>query len=162
MNVKLIAIAALGKNREIGHKDKLPWNLPDEYEHFKRSIKDHFVLIGRKNFELHQRKVEGARPIVLTRDTSYRSEGAEVFQDLTQVMEFLESRKEDSAFVIGGAEIYKLTLPYLSEFLWTEVEYSGDADKFFPDFSMYDWKQTHEEKHPGWSLRKLIKTPQDL
>jgi dihydrofolate reductase len=162
MKVKLIAIAALGKNREIGLDGKLPWSLAEEYEHFKRTVKGKYVLVGRRNFELHGQDVEGAYPLVLTHQREYQHPNALVFRDLFEVLSYLEDAEIEELFVMGGAEIYKLTLPYVSEFLWTEVDYEGPADTYFPDFSGFAWNKISEERHAGWKLRRMVKVPQKL
>lgn len=160
MKVKLIAIAALGKNREIGLKGSLPWNLPDEHAQYLEKIKEKYVIIGRKNLDNNNGDVEGAYPLVLSRSHRPSTETAMFFTSLEHVMSYLEEAEVEEAFVIGGAEIYELFLPYVTEFYWTEVDYAGEADTYFPDFSKYQWQKVFEEKHAGWSLKKLIKAPQ--
>jgi dihydrofolate reductase len=160
MNVKLIAIAALGKNREIGLNGKLPWQLPDEYAHFLKTVKDQYVLISRKNLELNGGDIPGALPLVLTRDTTYQNNNALMFRDILEVISYAEDAELEKIYVIGGGEIYKLALPYISEFLWSEIDYNGPADTYFPDFSSFQWTKISEEKHSGWKLRRLVKIPQ--
>src|SRR5688500_15116862 len=125
MNVKLIAIAALGKNREIGLQGKVPWDLPDEYARFKETIQGQYVLIVRKNFELNSMEVSGAFPLVLSRQPTYLAPKALVFQDIMEVISYAEDSELEKIYVMGGAEIYRIALPYVSEFLWTEVDYQG-------------------------------------
>lgn len=157
MKVKLIAIAALGKNRQIGLKGALPWKIPEEYQHFLTTVKDQYVLIGRRNFELHGHGVPGARCIVLTRDKNYRHENSEVFTSMDEVILFLEKNKIFKLYVIGGAEIYQLALPYVTEFLWTETNYDGPADVYFPEFKTDDWQVEEIATHPEWKLRRLYR-----
>ncbi len=101
MNVKLIAIAALGKNRQIGLNGKVPWDLPDEYAQFLATIKDQYVLLGRKNFELHGKDVQGAYPLVLSRDPRYQAEKALVFQDILEVISYAEDSEIETIYVMG-------------------------------------------------------------
>ncbi|MES2528883.1 MAG: dihydrofolate reductase [Bdellovibrionota bacterium] len=162
MKVKLIAIAALGKSRQIGLKNDLPWSLPDEYQHFQDTVENQYVLIGRKNFESHDGDVKGTTPLILTRDKNYHPGKGKAFSTLKEVIDYAESEQIQKLFVIGGAEIYRLTLPFLSEFLWTEVDYDGEADAWFPEFKEFAWTILAEEKHPGWILRKMVKSPQKI
>lgn len=162
MKVKLIAIAALGKNRQIGLRNELPWSIPDEYRHFQETVRGNHVLIGRKNFELHSGDIVGTTPLILTRNRNYKSSRGKVFQTLREVTEYADQNDIGKIYVIGGAEIYQLSLPYLSEFLWSEVDYDGPADAWFPEFLPLDWKQLSEEKHHHWTLRRLVKTPEKL
>lgn len=154
MKVKFIAIAAHGKNRQIGLNGKLPWSLPDEYEHFKKTVKDQYVLIGRKNFELHGNDVEGTKAaLVMSRSQ------ADAFNTMTEVIAFAEKNSIDTIFVIGGAEIYDLTLPYISEFYCSVVDYDGPADKYFPEYRSYEWEMLSEEIHEKWTLYHMRKRP---
>lgn len=162
MKVKLIAIAALGKNRQIGLKDDLPWSIPDEYRHFLETVRGHHVLVGRKNFESHQGDVEGAIPLILTRNKDYKSTKGEVFQTIKDVGQYADENGIKEIYVIGGAEIYALSLPFLSEFLWSEVHYEGPADAWFPEFLHHPWEQVSEEKHSSWTFRRLVKTPEKI
>lgn len=158
MIVKFVAVAALGKNKEIGLNGALPWNIPEEYEHFKRTIKGQYVLIGRKNYELHGEDVEGAMPIVLSK-TGYTNPNALVFSSMDQVIEYADDLEIPKIYVIGGAEIYNLTLPYLSEFFCSVVDYEGPADTYFPEYLFYEWEVVNQEVHSNWTLYHFKKRP---
>lgn len=158
MRVKFIAIAALGKNREIGLNGELPWHIPDEYEHYKKTVKGQHVLIGRKNFEHNNSDIEGAHPIVLTRH-EFSPPNAVVCHSMNEVVEYADKNNIEKIYVIGGAEIYNLTLPYLSEFICSVVDYEGPADTYFPEYMYYEWEVLNQEVHPEWSLYHLKKKP---
>ena len=159
MKVKFIAIAALGKNREIGLEGKLPWNIPSEYEHYHNTVSGQYVLVGRKNFQLHGEDVKGARPIVLTRQ-DYSHPGAVVAHTMEEVIEYTEGHGIEKIYVIGGAEIYNLTLPYISEFLCSVVDYEGPADTYFPEYLFYEWEVINQEIHENWTLYHFKKRPE--
>lgn len=158
MKVKFIAIAALGKNKEIGLGGKLPWDIPEEYQHFKNTIKGQYVLVGRKNFEAHGGDIEGAMPIVLSKQ-DFTSDNAVVFSSMNQVIEYAADMDIEKIYVIGGAEIYNLTLPYLSEFLCSVVDYEGPADTYFPEYLFYEWEVVNQEIHADWTLYHFKKRP---
>ncbi len=105
MKVKFIAIAALGHARQIGLNGGLPWSHSEEYAHFKKTVQGHYVLIGRKNFDIHKEDIEGTKPLVLSKSNP------KYYHDMNQVIEFADANKIEKIFVIGGAEIYTLTLP---------------------------------------------------
>jgi dihydrofolate reductase len=159
LKVKFIAIAALGKNREIGLQGKLPWNIPSESEHYKNVVKGKYVLIGRKNFELHNEDIEGTMPIVLTKNTDFSSENAVVCNSMDEVVQYADDMEIETIYVIGGGEIYNLTLPFLSEFLCSVVDYEGPADTYFPQYMSYEWEVINTEIHDEWTLYHMIKRP---
>lgn len=158
MKVKFVAIAALGKNREIGLEGKVPWNMPDEYQHYLNTVKGQYVLVGRKNFELHNSDITGAMPLVLTRQP-WSHPNAIAFSSMAGVIEYATDMEIEKIFVIGGAEIYQLTLPYISEFLCSVVDYEGPADKYFPEYLFYEWEVLNQEIHPDWTLYHMKKRP---
>lgn len=158
MKVKFIAIAALGKNRQIGLDGKLPWSIPDEYEHYLKTVKGHYVLIGRKNYESNGSDVEGAMPLVLTRQP-YSHPNAIVFSSMDGIIEYAEEMNIEKIFVVGGGEIYNLTLPYLSEFICSVVDYDGPADTYFPEYTFYEWEVVNQEIHDQWSMYHMKKRP---
>jgi dihydrofolate reductase len=158
MKVKFIAIAALGKNREIGLNGKLPWSIPDEYEHYKQTVKGQYVLIGRKNFESNGDDVEGAMPLVMSRHP-YSHANAIVFSSMEGVIEYAEEMEIEKIFVVGGEEIYKLTLPHLCEFYCSIVDYEGPADRYFPEYMFYEWEMLEQEVHPQWTMYHMRKRP---
>jgi len=160
MKVKLIAIAALGKNREIGLNGKLPWSIQEEHEHFIKSIAGEYVLTSRKNLELHGGMIPGAFPLIITRDENYSNPNALIFRDIMAMIEHAENSDIDTIFVLGGAEIYKLALPFVSEFLLSEINYDGPADTYFPEYKDYSWIEISQTDHEKWKLHHLIKIPQ--
>lgn len=162
MNVKLIAIAALGKSRQIGLNNDLPWSLPEEYRYFQETVRGQHVLIGRKNFDSHEGDVAGTYPLILSRNADYQPLCGKAFTSLKEVITYADEIAISKLYVIGGAEIYGLTLPFLSEFLWSEVEYDGPADAYFPEFTNFPWKVANEEKHPEWTMRRLVKSPENI
>lgn len=159
MSVKFIAIAALGKNREIGLKGHIPWSIPDEYKHYQDTVKDQYVLVGRKNFECHQGDIQGAKPIIMTRGTYHHEKAVAVVSTVTDVIKFAEDHQIKTIYIVGGAEIYNLTLPYLSEFICSIVDYEGPADTYFPEYMFYEWEVKNQEVHDKWSMYHLIKIP---
>lgn len=158
MTVKFIAISALGKNREIGLNGHIPWSIPDEYQHYKDTVKGHYVLIGRKNFESNNGDVEGAKPIVMTRHP-FSHPNAVVISSINDVIKFADENKIEKVYVVGGAEIYNLSLPYLSEFICSIVDYDGPADTYFPEYMFYEWEVIDQQVHDKWTMYHFKKIP---
>ena len=62
----------------IGVDGQLPWRLPADLKRFKAQTMGKPMIMGRKTFESFPSPLPGRRHIVLTRDASWRREGAEV------------------------------------------------------------------------------------
>lgn len=124
----IIAIAAVGKNGELGKDGKLPWSIPEDMAYFKESTKGKTVVMGRKTFESLGKPLSGRKNIVLTTDESWYYPGVQVMHH-----PFGLDTKEDM-FIIGGAETYYMLMPYIQEIWLTEIDETFDADTFFPGF----------------------------
>jgi dihydrofolate reductase len=143
MNLELVA--ALDQNRAIGVGNQMPWHLPDDLAHFKRLTLDKTVLMGRKTFLSIGRPLPKRRNIVLTRDMDFHADGIEVVHSLKAALNL-----EPNPMVIGGGEIYALTLPLASTLHLTLVQTQiQNADAFFPDWSSTDWLETTRTHHPS-------------
>ena len=57
------------------------------------------------------------------------------------------------AFIIGGEQIYKLWLPFVSRLYLTEVESEKIGDAFFPVIDQDDWEV--KERRPGKGVDNL-------
>lgn len=124
------AIAAMGENRVIGHKGKLPWHLPDEFRWFKDMTMGHTLLMGRKTYGDVGKPLPGRKTIVLTRKGG-KFPGAEVLSDWKKLN---PKEVQGDLFVAGGAEIYAQMLPYCSDLYLTIVKQKPDGDAYFPPF----------------------------
>jgi dihydrofolate reductase len=142
MNLELVA--ALDQNRAIGVDNQMPWHLPDDLAHFKRLTLGKTVLMGRKTFLSIGRPLPKRRNIVLTRDPSFLADGAEVVHSLEMALAL-----EPNQMVIGGGEIYTLTLPLAAKLHLTLVQTQIQrADAFFPVWGD-DWLETTRTHHPS-------------
>lgn len=149
---KLIAIAAMGKSRQIGLNGKLPWKIPEEYQHYQNTVRGHYLIVGRKNYEANASDIEIGTPLVLTRQKDFKPQNVRVFHSFEKVVSFLEKSSIEKAFVIGGEEIYRLALSYLDEIHLSIVDYDGEADTYFPEINESDWN-IEVIKRPHFELR---------
>ncbi len=103
----------------IGRDGTIPWQLPEDMARFKDLTMGHPVVMGRRTWESlppRFRPLPGRRNIVLTRNPHYEAEGAEVTTSLDDVLAM------PGTWVIGGSEIYHLTMPAATRCEVTEVE----------------------------------------
>lgn len=129
----------------IGVDGRLPWRLPADLKRFKAQTMGKPMIMGRKTFESFPSPLPGRRHIVLTRDASWRREGAEV---ATSVEDALALAGEGDIAVIGGAEIFALFLPLAERIELTEVHLSPEGDATVPPFGP-EWRETAREDHPA-------------
>jgi dihydrofolate reductase len=131
-----VIIAAVAKNDVIGRGGVLPWRLRSDLRHFRRLTTGHAVLMGRKTWESLGRPLPDRRNIVVSRDPSFTAPGAEVYPSLDAARAALAD--EPVVFVIGGAQLYRQTLPFADRLVLTEVDAEPPGDAFFPE-----WDRAH-------------------
>ena len=132
--MELILIAAMAANRVIGRGNTIPWNIPGEQTRFKEITMGHSLIMGRKTWESIGRKpLPGRRNLVVTRNSEFRATGAEVVYSLEEGLARTEG--DEKVFIIGGAQLYRLSLEQADTLILTELEQEVAGDAFFPEFS---------------------------
>lgn len=136
---KLIIIAAIGKNRELGYKGKLIWNIKEDMKFFKENTIGHTVLMGDTTFYSLPKMLENRKHLILTFSNDKFPKDVVV---LKSIDEFFDIAKEidDDIYVIGGASIYSQFIDYADEILLTEIQDERKADVFFPKFDKNKYK----------------------
>jgi dihydrofolate reductase len=154
--LKLISIAAIGRNNELGKDNDLLWHLPDDFKRFKKMTTGHYIIMGRKTFESFPKPLPNRTHVVITRQENYPSQDCIVVKNLDEAINTVKHQKV--AFVIGGGEIYKQFMPLVDELELTEVEGEFEADTYFPDVDENLWDLIKEEHHPKDDKHKFAFT----
>ena len=139
-------VVAYSTNRVIGRDNDLPWRLPGDLAHFKRSTMGQPIVMGRKTWESLGRPLPGRPNLVISRDPAYAAEGARTFTSLAQALAACEG--EATACVIGGAQIFKEALPLADEIIATEIHATVDGDVFFPVLPAHEWQEKERRPQP--------------
>lgn len=146
------AIVAIDSNWGIGYEGKLLYHIKEDMSRFKARTKNTIVVMGRKTFESlpEQKPLKNRINIVLTRqDVTYDYDNVIVMHSVDEVLNYC---KDKEAYCIGGAEIYKLFLPYIDKLYITKIkEKAPKADAYFPN--IYNI--------PGWEKMYVTKTEED-
>ena len=140
---RISLIVAMAKNRVIGADNKIPWHLPNELKLFKRLTMGHHIVMGRKTYESINRLLPGRTTVVVTRQRGYVVPGAIVAHSVADAIEACEG--DDEVFVIGGADIFRETLPIADRLYLTVVDAEPQGDVLMPDFDASAWRETSAE-----------------
>ncbi|MHA6260852.1 dihydrofolate reductase [Sporosarcina sp. CAU 1771] len=127
-------LVAHDANRVIGLNNDLPWYIPEDLAYFKKMTMGKAMVMGRKTYESIGRPLPGRLNIVVTRNQDYSAEGVLVVQDLTEAIEKAKEYNEE-VMIIGGSEIFKLTLEIADRLYITSIQHSFPGDTFFPEYS---------------------------
>lgn len=143
---ELTIIVAVDAKHGIGINNQLPWHLPEDLARFKLITSGHAIIMGRKTYESIGRPLPNRRNIVLTRQpaTDWQAPGVETVGSLEAAIALLGN---ETAYVIGGAEIYAQALPLCNTLLITEIEFDAQCDAFFPPIDRQLWQETERQTH---------------
>lgn len=134
-------IAAVGKNRELGKDNGLVFNIKEDMQYFKETTTGHPVIMGYNTFKSIGKPLKNRDNYVAT----FSVEGLpEDVTPVTDLHAFLKEHQDDEGelFVIGGASIYRESLPYAKNLYLTEIDAEADADVFFPEFDKTKYEKT--------------------
>ncbi len=140
---EIILIAALGSNNELGKDNDLIWHLPADLKRFKKLTSGHHIIMGRKTFESIGKPLPNRTTIIITRDKNYKHEGCLIANSLEGAI--LLSKKDESPFIIGGAQIYNQALKIATKLEITYVHHTFEADVFFPKIDVTIWNEIKRE-----------------
>ncbi len=146
--MKLSLIVAMSRNAVIGIDNQLPWHLPEDLKYFKSVTMGKPIIMGRKTYDSIGRPLPGRTNIVITRDPSWQAEGVSVAQTLEAALSLgqvaCNAAGADEIMVIGGEQIYRMTLPAADRLYLTQVDAEVEGDAFFPDIDLDQWQQVSE------------------
>ncbi|CAA9508130.1 MAG: Dihydrofolate reductase [uncultured Sphingomonadaceae bacterium] len=143
-------LVARADNGVIGRDGALPWRIPADLKRFKALTLGTPMIMGRRTFDSLPGLLPGRRHIVLTRDPTWRAEGAEVVRTPDEA---LALAGEGAVSVIGGAEVFALFLPLATGIDLTEVHADVVGNTYMPDPRGPDWIETARVRHDAESDR---------
>ncbi len=144
-------IAAVAENNALGKGNKLIWHLPNDFKRFKTLTSGHHIIMGRKTFESFPKPLPNRTHIIITRQKEYQAEGCIIVDSIEKAL--AACPKNEDAYIIGGAEIYSLGLPYTDKLDITRIEGNFEADAYFPEINPKEWEilvskfNEKDEKH---------------
>ena len=149
--MKLKLIYARAANGVIGLNNQMPWHLPEDLAHFKRTTLGCPVLMGRKTWEsipAKFRPLPGRANLVITRQPDWKAEGAHVVHSLEEglTLALAHCPEGKDLWVMGGAEIYAQAASIAEEAVVTEIEADYEGDAFAPQLGA-GWQEVSRESH---------------
>ncbi len=145
--MRLHLIFARARNGVIGRDNTLPWHLPEDLAHFKRTTLGCPVIMGRKTWDSlppRFRPLPGRTNVVISRQPGWAAPGACTAATLDEAL--VACAGAPDVWVIGGAQIYALALPRAHSAVVTELDIEVQGDAFAPTFDA-SWIETAREEH---------------
>ena len=123
----------------------MPWHLPAELAHFKKLTMGKPIVMGRNTWKSLPGLLPHRTHIVITRDPNYTANGAEVVHSLDEALRL--AGDADEVMIIGGADLYRQTLPIAARLYLTLVHEAFEGDAHFPPFDPGQWSEVSRETH---------------
>jgi len=145
MTVSLIV--AVSSNGVIGRDGGLPWHLPADLKHFKRTTMGHHLIIGRRTWDEVAKPLPGRTMVVVTRSRNFAPEGAQVVRSVEEALELAAS--DDEPFIGGGSQIYRIALAcdLVDRVYLTRIHAEVEGDTLFSNFDLDEWELASEEHY---------------
>ena len=142
----LSIIVAKASNNVIGKNNSLIWHLPEDLKRFKALTTGHTIIMGRKTFESLGRVLPNRKHVILCNDMEMdlEDENVEILVDISMLDKYINSEEEN--FIIGGATIYRLLMPYANKMYITEIDQEFEGDVSFPEINKEEWDIIETEK----------------
>lgn len=142
---KLALIVAASENNVIGNADELPWRLSADLKRFKQLTMGHHIIMGRKTFDSIGRLLPGRMTVIVTRQADFEFVGAQTVHSIEAAIDACSG--DDCPFVTGGAEIYRLALPRVTEIHLTRVHVELEGDTVLPAIDWGQWDLTEKQSY---------------
>lgn len=164
----VIIIAALDDGGVIGNKGAIPWNLLEDFKHFKRTTKGHAIIMGRATFESIGKPLPDRLNIVLSRNPTpgvasnsvrVASDGIIIKQSLPDAIAEAQDRGHSTIFLIGGAGVYQEGMDIADKMVLSHVDGTHEGDTFFPAWDRKEWSVVEEQKKEGFAIKVYERKP---
>ncbi len=151
--MKIVLVAAIGRNNVIGRNGQLPWRLKSDLKHFRALTTNRPVVMGRKTFESMGKPLPDRTNIVLTRNLGLIVPGGVLANSMDAAMGFARQdavrRGVDEIMIIGGGDVFERMLPKADRLELTHVHASPEGDAFFPRLEPSDWREVKRVSYPA-------------
>jgi len=140
-------LVAVDEKNAMGYMNKLPWYLPADLKYFKQLTHGHHMLMGRRTFESLGKPLPERVNMVLTSNKDYVAPGTVTVNTLGEGIDVARNANETELFVIGGAVVFKESLPLANRLYLTRIHAEFAADTFLPFDVSPEWKLLQSESH---------------
>lgn len=153
-----LVVAMAENTRAIGLNNQLLWHLPEDLKLFKKITMGHHMIMGRKTYDSIGKPLPGRKSVVITRNTQ-TTEIPNLFyvENIERALDLARKNGEEEAMICGGGEIYKQALPFVNKIYLSLVPYSGEADTFFPEINMNEWRVEENTEYSGFTHQVLVR-----
>lgn len=147
----MIIICAMSENRVIGSGNGMPWDVPEEYNQYLRTISGQTVIMGRRSFEIFGDDLTCAHTIVVSRSLRPTAD-IHVCPGFDEAVE-RSTEFARPVFIAGGASIYQRAIPLAQRMYLSTIKGVFAGDTYFPEFDLAEWSVAQEQAHEAFIFR---------
>jgi len=137
-------IVAIASNNAIGKDNDLLWHITNDLKRFKQITKNHYIVMGKRTYySLPVRPLPHRTNMIITDIKDESIDNCLMAYSIEDAIDKMDNSKEN--FIIGGGSIYNQFMPLADKLYITRVHKDFDADTFFPEISLEEWKLISEE-----------------
>ncbi len=146
-------VVACAENRVIGRDGQLPWNIPEDMEHFHQTTAGQTVVLGRVCYQTWPRvSLDGRQPVVITRDQSLAGPNVRITNNVEDAIDIARSLPGE-IMICGGQRIYEETLARADRLILTLVHTEIPGDTYFPEWRHLNWCETEKRESSDANYR---------
>lgn len=139
MGKQISIIVAAASNNAIGKDNDLLWHISRDLKRFKELTQGHYIVMGKKTyFSLPKRPLPNRTSMIITDVADEEIDGCLMAYSIEDAISKMDADREN--FIIGGGSIYTQFLEHANKIYLTRVNEEFEADTFFPEFSLKEWK----------------------
>ena len=145
--MKITLVVAASENNAIGKDNNLLWHLPKDMRFFKNTTWGLPILMGRKTFEsLGSKTLPGRLNLILSKQDNITLNGATLVKSIEEAISIAEKQDYKELMIIGGGQVYEMTIPFASTIYLTRVHTHIVGDVYFPALNK-EWVKTNAESY---------------
>ncbi len=139
MSKQISIIVAIAENYAIGKDNDLLWHISKDLKRFKELTKGHYIIMGKRTYySLPVRPLPNRTSMIITDIPGEEIDNCVMAYSIDDAVEKMDVENEN--FIIGGGSIYRQFMPLADKLYITRVHKNFEADTFFPEISLNEWK----------------------
>lgn len=153
--MKIIIIVAVAENGVIGKANgDLPWQVNEDFQHFKNTTLGYPIVMGRKSFEALGKPLKGRENIVVTHNKKlkYDFENVWIFFSLNSAIDYCKTLNKEKIFITGGGDIYKQAISFVDEMIISHMKFEAEGEVKFPKFDINDWEVISKDEREKFEI----------
>lgn len=148
----IAVIAAYAKNKIIGNKGKIPWDIPSDRRRFREITTGSVIIMGRKTYEEIGRPLPDRICVVITSNPYYKADGCIMAPSLEEAVAMIQNDARYNnidIYICGGAQIYKESVDIADKLYLSVIDAEYEGDVYFPEYDMKQFECIYSERVEG-------------